>query len=81
MARKRTTGLTGREIEILRVLWELGDAPVEQIRQRLSRTPTASTVRRLLSIMADRGVVLDDGKIYGRRFRPADSARTVRTSA
>ena len=44
MARKRTTGFTDREAEILSILWDLGEASVEDIRRRLSGNPTASTV-------------------------------------
>jgi predicted transcriptional regulator len=68
MPRKRTQGFTEREAEIMSILWELGEASVEQIRERLTGAPTASTVRTLLAIMADRGLVADDGKGYAKRY-------------
>ncbi|OGG46788.1 MAG: hypothetical protein A3F84_12450 [Candidatus Handelsmanbacteria bacterium RIFCSPLOWO2_12_FULL_64_10] len=50
------------------ILWERGSASVEEIRERLTGAPSASTVRTLLAIMADRGLVADDGKGYARRY-------------
>ncbi len=69
MSRKKTKGLTEREAEIMAVLWDLGEASVEGIRERLKGAPSASTVRTLLAIMADRGLVADDGKGYAKRYR------------
>lgn len=68
MARKRMVGFTDREVEILAILWEHGDASVEDIRQRLSGEPTASTVRTLLNVMTDREYIGDNGKEYGRTY-------------
>jgi len=70
MPRKKTTGLTEREAEIMSILWDLGSASVEAIRERLKGAPSASTVRTLLAIMAGRGLVADDGKGYAKRYHP-----------
>lgn len=67
MPRKKSKGLTEREAEIMSILWERGSASVEEIRERLTGPPSASTVRTLLAIMADRGLVADDGKGYAKR--------------
>ena len=69
MPRKRTTGFTEREIEILTILWDAGEASVEDIRTKLTGTPTGSTVRTLLSVMVDRGFVVDNGKGYAKLYR------------
>ena len=70
MARKRTQGLTEREAEIMSILWEQGRASVEEIRRQLRDEPAASTVRTLLSIMVERGLVGDDGSVYAKKFHP-----------
>ena len=70
MPRKRTEGLTDREAEIMAVLWQMGQASVEGIRQRLEGRPAASTVRSLLAIMAERGLVADDNTVYAKKYRP-----------
>lgn len=59
---------TGRELEILKVLWELGPASVRQVRQRLCpRGELAfTTVQTLLRIMDEKGLVTH--KRRGRTF-------------
>ncbi|MFC1526686.1 BlaI/MecI/CopY family transcriptional regulator [Candidatus Latescibacterota bacterium] len=81
MARKRTAGLTARESEILTALWDVEGADVQQIRQRLSGQPTANTVRTLLGIMVERGLVRHDGKAYGRTYRAGVSKDQVQRTA
>ena len=68
MARKRTKGFTEREAEILSVLWDMGQASVADIRKRLIGSPTASTVRTLLTVMAGRRFVADDGTGYAKLY-------------
>ena len=53
---------TPAELEILRVLWELGPATVRQVQQELdSRRPTGyTTVLKLLQIMTEKGLVRRD---------------------
>ena len=70
MPRKRTEGLTDREAEIMAVLWQMDQASVEDIRQRLEGRPAASTVRSLLVIMAERGLVAHDNTVYAKKYRP-----------
>lgn len=81
MPRKKTEGLTDREAEILSILWRLGDANVEDIRSQMANRPTANTVRTLLTIMQDRGLVVDDGKGYGRKYSAKVERETAQTSA
>ena len=59
---------TGRELEILKVLWELGSANVRQIRERMCPNGELAftTVQTLLRIMDDKGLV--SHKSQGRSF-------------
>lgn len=81
MPRKKTEGPTEREVEILSILWRLGEANVEDIRSQMKNKPTANTVRTLLTIMQDRDLVVDDGKGYGRKFRANVERESTQTSA
>lgn len=81
MARKKTKGLTDREAEIISVLWDLGNANVEDIRQRLLDPPSSSTIRGLLRIMMERGLVADDGSGYGKSYHALIPKEKLQTSA
>ena len=81
MPRKRTKGLTERETEILSILWELGSASVEEIRTRLPGVPSASTVRSLMGIMEERGLIVDDGTGYGKRYSSCVSQSEAQATA
>ena len=81
MARRRTKGLTDREAEILARLWEIGEASVEEIRPGLTEAPTASTVRKLLSIMVERQLVAADDRKYARRYRAVKDPQDLQAPA
>lgn len=59
---------SGREIEILKILWELGPATVREVHERMSQeTPLAfNTVQTLLRIMDEKGLVKH--RLRGRTF-------------
>lgn len=59
---------TDRELDILKVLWDLGSASVRQVRERLCPNDerTFNTVQTLLRIMDDKGLV--SHKSQGRSF-------------
>jgi len=59
---------TDRELDILKVLWELGPASVRQVRERLCPNDELAfnTVQTLLRIMDDKGLV--SHKTQGRTF-------------
>jgi predicted transcriptional regulator len=59
---------TDRELDILKVLWELGPASVRQVRERLypNDERAFNTVQTLLRIMDDKGLV--SHKSQGRSF-------------
>jgi BlaI family penicillinase repressor len=57
-----------RELEILKILWEIGPASVREVHERMSRhAPLAfNTVQTLLRIMDDKGLV--SHRTRGRTF-------------
>jgi predicted transcriptional regulator len=81
MARRRSAGLTEREAEILAILWREGEATVEQIRSELEDRPTTATVRKLLALMRERGLVDGDGRRPAPRYRALHRARVFQGPA
>ncbi len=81
MPRKKPTGPTQREAEILTILWERGETSVEEIRRRLRGKPSANTVRTLLGIMVERKLVAGNDKTYGRQYRALAAKGEVQRSA
>jgi len=73
MARKRTSGPTGRELAILGVLWEKGAATVREVHEALHEdTETGyTTTLKLMQIMVEKGLLVreDDGRRH--IYRPA----------
>lgn len=61
-------GLTGLQIEILKVLWERGEATVAEVREALrpERELAHTTVATLLSRMEKKGVVTH--RVEGRQY-------------
>lgn len=57
-----------RELEILKVLWEIGPASVREVHERITlQTPLAyNTVQTLLRIMDEKGLVVH--RVRGRTF-------------
>ena len=60
--------LYGRELEILKVLWDLGSASVRQVRETLcpNEELAFTTIQTFLRIMDDKGLV--SHKRHGRQF-------------
>lgn len=60
MARPPSPSPTERELEILQVLWEAGEASLSEVREVLSRERpvAATTVASMLKIMSDKGQVV-----------------------
>ena len=81
MARKRSQGLTDREAEIMSILWDLGCATVDQVRARMKGDPTGNTVRTLMGIMVERGLIEDDGRAYAREYTPRVERNEAQASA
>lgn len=66
MARERSDTLTEREAQIMDVIWELGRATADQVREALADQPHDSTVRTLLRVLETKGYLTHDvsGKAY-----------------
>jgi BlaI family penicillinase repressor len=79
MPRRATGRPTDGELEILRVLWEIGPSTPGAVRDVLARDrPVAyTTVQRMLQIMADKRLVSVDRKQRPHVFRPRDTKAVV----
>ena len=51
MARRASDMLTERESQIMEILWDLGEATSQQVRERLPGDPHDSSVRTLLRVL------------------------------
>lgn len=62
MARPSSTQPTEVELQILRILWDLGPVPVRAIHRRLEaeKGTNYSTTVKMLSVMLDKGLVKRD---------------------
>lgn len=81
MARTRTVDLTRRESQIMEILYRRRRATVEEIRAELPDAPSPSSVRKLLDIMIERGLLAReyDGPryVYFPATKPEDARRTA----
>lgn len=77
MARPKSPLLTDREAEIMALLWELGAATAEEIRERLSGQPHDSTVRTLLRVLATKGHVVAATDSRPTSYRPAVKRESI----
>ncbi len=79
----RPTGLdlTRRESQIMEILYRRRRATVEEIRAELPDAPSPSSVRKLLEIMIDRGLLAReyDGPrhVYFPAVKPEDASRSA----
>jgi BlaI family penicillinase repressor len=66
MVRPASDILTERESQIMHVLWSLGKATAEQVREALPDRPHDSTIRTLLRVLETKGHVVHEasGKAY-----------------
>jgi predicted transcriptional regulator len=81
MARKPSKNLTERELEIMQVLWSLGDARLGEIQEALNQsgTPVApSTVATQLNLLIHKGYVTQTGR-PGRSLYAATCSREEAT--
>lgn len=81
MARMPHEGLTARENQIMNVLWQRGEATVEEIRDRLNASLAGSTIRTLLNIMEEKGYVDFYKQSKAKVFRPLVEKREAQSSA
>jgi len=81
MAKLTTVDLTRRESQIMEILYRRRRATVEEIRAELPDAPSPSSVRKLLEIMIDRGLLAReyDGPryVYFPAVKPEDASRSA----
>lgn len=79
MAKTRTQQPTEVELQILRILWELGPSPVREIHARLNaeRGGNYSTTVKMLSVMLEKKLVRRNEKASPHIYRPMLSRETV----
>ena len=81
MPRAKTLDLTRRESQIMQVLYRRRRATVEEIRAELPDAPSPSSVRKLLEIMMDRGLLLREYEgpryVYFPAVAPGEASRSA----
>ena len=79
--RQINVDLTRRESQIIEILYRRRRATVEEIRSELPDAPSPSSVRKLLDIMIDRGLLAReyDGPryVYFPAVKPEDASRSA----
>ncbi len=71
MARQTSESLTEREAQIMDVVWRLGEATAEQVREALPGGPHDSTVRTLLRVMEAKSYLTHEAKGKAYVYRAA----------
>jgi BlaI family transcriptional regulator, penicillinase repressor len=83
MAKQKTVDLTRRESQIMEILYRRRRATVEEIRSELPDAPSPSSVRKLLEIMIERGLLAReyDGPrhAYFPAAKPEEASRSALT--
>ncbi len=70
--KRRSTPLTPLELEIMKVLWDLGPAAVQSVQERLPGEPLAyTTVQTMLNVLLEKGKVKRTLKSRAFVYRPA----------
>lgn len=81
MPKLKTVDLTRRESQIMEILYRRRRATVEEIRTELPEAPSPSSVRKLLDIMIDRGLLAReyDGPryVYFPAVKPEQASRSA----
>src|SRR5438067_13290159 len=79
MARPVSTQPTEVELQILRVLWELGPSPVREIHKRLEadKGTNYSTTVKMLAVMLEKGLVKRDEQAQPHVYRPGMSRKNA----
>jgi len=73
--------LSRRERQIMDVLIELGEAPAEEVRQRLPKAPSYSAVRAMLAKLEAKGHIQHTERDLRYVYAPAAPAGEARDSA
>ena len=81
MARGRSETLTAREAQIMDVVWRLGEATVEQVREALDDRPHDSTIRTLLRILESKGFLAHEARGRAYLYRAAVERKRAQGNA
>ena len=73
--------LTGRELEIMTILWQLGSGTVAEVRDRLPDDLAYTTVLSLIRTMQEKQLVRHEAEGRAHRYYPLIQAKAVRRSA
>lgn len=79
MAKMQSVQPTEVELQMLRILWNLGPSPVRDIHTRLNaeKGTNYSTTVKMLSVMLEKGLVKRDDKASPHIYRPALTRKTA----
>lgn len=72
---------TGRELDVMSVLWDLGSATVAEVRQRLPDQLAYTTVLTVLRTLKEKGYVRAEAAGKAHRFVPRVNREAAGTSA
>jgi len=73
--------LTGRELEIMTILWQLGSGTVAEVRERLPVDLAYTTVLSLIRTMDEKALVRHEAEGRAYRYFPLIQEKSVRRSA
>ena len=75
MGKKNGVQPTGREIEILGILWERGPSTVKEVNVEMNRQGKTgyTTTLKLMQIMTEKGLLVRDDSKYKHVYRPTIS--------
>jgi len=79
MPRKPSKTFTDREMEIMRIIWELGEASARQIQERLSGDRHYNSVMTIIRVLEKKRRLThrEEGRAY--IYRPAESREKSRS--
>jgi len=79
MPRRSSSHPTEAELEVLNVLWQLGEATVRQVHETLQadRTTSLTTTLKLLQVMTEKGLTVRDSDARPHRYASAVSAENT----
>lgn len=73
--------LTGRELEIMNILWRLGSGTVAEVREKLPAGLAYTTVLSLIRTMEEKGYLRHETTGRAHRYFPSIQEQAVRRSA
>ena len=73
MAKKEPRKPTDRELEILKILWQIGPATVRQVNEQMNKTQRTgyTTTLKFMQIMVEKALLVRDDSKYKHIYKPA----------